>query len=210
MSRAAPRSWSRTGLVLLAAALTAGLPVAAAWVAMRAGADQPATLPLLLALAEAPVAALLGAMGGTGYLRWRHAVARRPLLAAASAGAGLAGIFGGVYLHLLFRARAAGAPGAPPIDLLVRVDDFTRAVPLIPAAVLLAAVVGPALAERGRGGWSLAAGGGTGLILALGAGLAATVPVLLATAVGPVLTHALFGLAVVGVALRAGRTAPRP
>lgn len=197
------------GLVLLGALLSATLPVALTWLSTRGGTDSRGAVLLVMAVVGAPMAALLGAVATALLLRWWPVAVRRPATALAPAVACLAGLLGGIYLHLVFRARAAGAPGVPPVDLLWRVDDFARAVPLAPATVLLALAVGPALAARGRAFWGAVAGAGIGVAAGLGAGIASLVPVVLAGPLGNTGALLAVAAAVVGVALRAGgRPAP--
>jgi hypothetical protein len=207
-----PGAWGRVALVLGVALGSALLPVLAAWAAARTGppADPATTLPLLVSLSSAPVVALLGALGARGLLRWREAIARRPAVAAAAAAAALPGALAGVYLHLVFRAAAAGAPGVPPLLLAFRVDDFVRATPLVPVALLLAAVLGPPVAARGGPLAGILAGFATGLLLALGAGLATAIPVGLAGLTAPPVVFALSGGAVLALALGARAPAPEP
>lgn len=196
------------GLVLLGALASGGLPVALTWLSTRSGADSRGAVLLLMAVVEAPIAALLGAVATGLLLRWWPAAVRRPGIAVAAAAAGAAGLLAGVYLHLVFRARAAGAPGVPPVDLLWRVDDFARAVPLAPATMLLALAVGPALAARGRASWGAVVGAGIGVAAGLGAGMASLVPAALAGPLGNAGALLAVSAAVVGVALRAGRRPP--
>jgi hypothetical protein len=196
---------------VVAALVAAGLPVLAGWAAVRGPAPDEAArgLPLLLALGAAPVVALLGAAGGAAWLKVGREAGARPLLAALSALGALVGRLVGVYLHLLFRARVAGAPGLPPIALLFQVDDFTRAIPLIPVALLLGAALGPVAAARGAMA-GVAAPIGLGILLALGAGVASLLPVAIAAVLGSGPTFALFGALVGVVALLAGRSRPTP
>jgi hypothetical protein len=204
-------TWRRVGLVVVAALATAGLPVLAGWAAVRAAAPDEAAreLPLLLALGAAPVVALLGAVGGAAWLKVGRQVGARPVLAALSALGALAGMLVGVYLHLVFRARVAGAPGLPPVMLLFQVDDFARAIPLMPVALLLGGVLGPVAAA-----WVPAAGVaaavGLGVLFALGAGVATLLPVAIAAVLGNGVTFGLFGALVLVLAVLAGRSRPTP
>jgi hypothetical protein len=200
-------AWRRVGLVLVAALAAAGLPVLAGWTAVRGAAPyEPAReLPLLLALGAAPVVALLGAAAGAAWLKVGREVGARPFAAVLGALATFAGMLLGVYLHLVLRARAAGATGLPPIALLFRVDDFARAIPLLPVALLLGSLLGAVAAGRGAAA-GVAAPVAMGTLLALGAGVATLLPVAIAAVIGGGATFGLFGALILVVAILAGRS----
>ena len=198
--------------VLATAAAAVALPVGAAWIATRVpvapGETATATTVLLTAVIEAPVLLVLGALTGRLLVRESDRLARFPVPAVGSALLALGGLFLAVYLHALIRGRMAGAPGVPPIGLVVQFDDFVRIAPLIPVTLLMALAVGAHLADRGPGP-AAAAGSALGLAMGLGGGLAVVLVAAAGHWLGPAGVNGALVVAVLLVALlayRAGRS----
>jgi len=194
--------------VATVAVMAAALPIGFAWLAGRGlvapGETNGGATFLVTALFEAPVVLVLGAMAGRLVTRRSAELARSPALGALGALGTLAGLTGAAYLHAVFRAGLADAPGLPPISLVFRFPDFARIAPLLLVTTLVGAWVGAAVGRR-RLTLGILSGVGVGLAVGLASGVAVLIAAVPTRLLGPAALYAELALALGAVWLLARR-----